>query len=270
MTQEASNAPLDPRSGHGAETPSPAARHWLEEAIPETEVWEADGRATPLAAHPTLRKYASVPDMARALVGAQALIGRKTVGLTPLPEGASDEDRARFDAELRRVLGVPADPGGYAIALPEGQQADARLLGWFRRAAHELGLSPTQAQGLSDRYNELAARTSREFEAQRGRRRAETLGALEQLWGSDAPGKTEVARRGFEAVAGRAGLDPAEVRRILDTHGDDPTMVRLFHEIGKANQEDGFVGGSGGSRSRDGAMSSERFFAEVVFGGKGE
>ncbi len=267
MTQEASIAPAD---GHGAQTPSPTARHWLEEAIPDTETWDLDGRTVPLSAHPALRKYAGVRDMARALASAQALIGRKTVGLAPLPGDASDDDRARFDAELRRLTGVPAGPEGYDIALPEGQRADARLMGWFRTAAHELGLSPGQAQGLSDRYNELAARTAREFEAQRGQRRAETLGVLEQLWGEDARGNTEIARRGFEAVAGRAGLDPAETRRILDAHGDDPVLVRLFHEIGKANQEDGFVGGIGGPAPRGQAMTPERFFAEVVFGGKGE
>lgn len=267
MMQEASIAPA---GGYGAETPSPTARHWLEEAIPDTETCEIDGQAVPLSAHPSLRKYAGVRDMARALVGAQALIGRKTVGLAPLPGDASDEDRARFDAELRRLTGVPAGPEGYAIALPEGQQADARLMGWFRTAAHELGLSPGQAQGLSDRYNELAARTVREFETQRGRRQAETLNALEQLWGSEAPGNAEIARRGFQAVAGRAGLDPAETRRILDAHGDDPVLIRLFHEIGKTNQEDGFVGGIGGPAPRGQAMTPERFFAEVVFGGKGE
>lgn len=267
MTQEASTAP---EYGYGAETPSTAARHWLEEALPEDALYESGGEAMPLRDHPALQKYGSAQDMAKALLHAQDLIGRKTVGLTPLAEDATDEDRQRFDGELRRVLGVPDDPGGYDIRMPEGLGADERLQGWFRKAAHESGLSPAQAQNLSDRYNDLLTDAAREFGQYREQRREETRRVLAGLWGSKAGANTEIAKRGFERLAGRIGLDTEEASRILEEHGDDQTMIRLFHEIGKAHQEDGYIAGNGGPRGRGEAMSPEQFFAEVVFGGKGD
>lgn len=266
MTEEARTAP---GNGHGGETPS-EDRHWLEDAFPEDALYEADGASVPLREHPALRKYGSAEDMARALVSAQSLIGRKTVGLAPLADDATDEDRARFDGELRRVLGVPQGPEGYELSVPEGAQADPALQDWFRGAAHEAGLSPRQAQALSDRYSALMAETARDFERERKRRAQDTLKSLESLWGRESRANVETAKRGFTALAGRIGLEPERMREIMEQHGDDETMIRLFHEIGKAHQEDGYVGGLGGPRGRGEAMSPERFFAEVVFGGKGE
>lgn len=267
MTPEASTAP---DSGHGAETPSPASHHWLEAAIPEDAVWQESGEAVPLREHPALKKYGSVQDMAEALVSAQNLIGRKTVGLVRPPQDAGDEEHAAFDAELRRLLEVPDDPEGYDVAPPDGGGADERLMGWFKRAAHEIGLSPAQARGLAERYNGLAAEAAREAEAQRHIRREESRKAIEALWGPHAGANVETARRGFTHVAERTGLEQDEIARLLDAYGDDAVMIRLFHEIGKAHREDGFVPGLGGPRGRDASMTPQQFFAEVVFGGKGD
>jgi len=264
MTQEASQTP---EPGHGQETPS-QDEHWLRQAIPEDAVIEHGGREIPLAEHPGLAKYGGVADMAKSLLHAQSLVGRKTVGLTRPGGDAAPEDWERFRGEFRRLAGVPDSPDGYALDGPEG--ADERLMHWFRGAAHELGLSPEQAQGLSARYNGWLGDAARELAAAREARRHETLRELSTRWGGGAPANLELARRGFTAMAGRAGLPEAEQQALLAAHGDDPVLIRLFHGVGTAFAEDGFVDGSSGPGSRARELSTQRFFAEEVFGGKGE
>ncbi|MBU1002378.1 MAG: hypothetical protein KKE73_07625 [Proteobacteria bacterium] len=266
MTQEASQAP---ETGHGAETPS-TQDNWLEQAFPEDAVAEHGGELIPLRQHPQLAKYGSAADMAKSLLHAQALVGRKTVGLTRPAEDAAPEDWEQYRAELRRMTGVPDSPDGYELDAPGGLPVDEGLMDWFRNSAHEMGLSPEQAQGLSERYNGWLVETAQEFARRHEASRHETLRGLNTRWGGDSAANLELARRGFSTFAGRAGLTQAEQETILAAHGDDPVMIRLFHGVGMAFAEDGFVTGSPGPGSRGREVSSQRFFAEEVFGGRGE
>lgn len=266
MNQEASQAP---GNGYGEETPS-AAAHWLERAVPEDAVLGEGPDAMPLREHPQLRKYGSVAEMAKSLLHAQSLVGRKAVGLVRPADGAGEEEWSAFRADLRRAVGVPDDPAGYDIALPEGLEPDGPLLDWFRGAAHGAGLSPEQVQDLSDRYVGWLADSSGRWNAERSARRDETLRELGGRWGGDAEANMERARRGFEHYAEKAGLDRAMRDALLAAHGDDPVLIRLFHGVGTAMAEDDFVLGDAGPLRPDEAMSPERFFAEEVFGGKGE
>ena len=266
MIEEASTTPGD---GHGMQTPSTPA-HWLEQAIPEDAVFGDGHDAMPLREHPQLRKYATVADMAKSLLHAQSLVGRKAVGLVRPGEGAAPEEWDTWRTELRQMMGVPEDPMGYDIAVPEGLAADEGLMDWFRGAAHGLGLSPDQAQGLSDRYSEWLGQAAGEFNRSREALRHETMRDLGMRWGGDAGLNMERARRGFDHFARKAGLDDAHRVALLSAHGDDPTMIRLFHSIGMAFTEDDFVDGGHGPSPRGEVLSPERFFAEKVFGGKGE
>ncbi|WP_461210083.1 hypothetical protein [Desulfocurvus sp. DL9XJH121] len=260
MNLEASQAPGD---GHGEETPS----HWLEQAIPEDAVLDLDGGSVPLRGHPQLAKYATVADMAKSLLHAQSLVGRKAVGLVRPGDQATDEERAAFDVELRRMLDVPEGPEGYDLAAPEN--ADGQMLGWFRDAAHEAGLSPDQARGLSEGYDAFMRRAAGQWREEREAQRNETLRELGRRWGGDAGANMEHARRGFLTCAENAGLSQTQREALLAAHGDDPVLIRLFHGVGTALAEDDFVDGAAGPRARS-EISPERFFAEEVFGGKGE
>lgn len=266
MYEEASMTPGD---GHGEETPSPPA-HWLEQAIPDDAVYGEGPDSMLLRDHPHLRKFGSVADMAKSFLNAQSLIGRKSVGLVRPAEEAGQEEWDGYHAELRRMVGVPDDPMGYEINLPEGQHADEHMMQWFREAAHGLGFSPEQAQGLSDRYNEWLGEMASQWGQRREAQRHETLRDLGMRWGGDAALNMERARRGFDHFADKAGLDEATRAEIMSAHGDDSVMIRLFHSIGSAFAEDDFVAGGNGPSRRGEAMTPERFFAEKVFGGRGE
>ncbi|GAB6177504.1 hypothetical protein JCM16814_23950 [Desulfobaculum senezii] len=263
MNMEASPAP---ETGNGIETPSTPA-HWIEDVIPEDAAIDVDGHNVPLREHPSLREFKSPADMARSLLHARSLVGRKTIGLTPPSEDATDEEQAAFDAQLRKMVGVPEAPEGYELDMPEGVEADGTFVDWFRASAHELGLSPQQAQGLADRYNALVSQFAEGDEAMAGARREQTGQQLRQLWGEQTDRNLDVARRGFGRVAEQAGLTQDEARGVLDAFGDNAAMVRLFHSVGMAFTEDTWAAGNGGPQGRRPTMSTERFFAEEVFGG---
>lgn len=262
MNTEASPAPGD---GNGIETPSTTA-HWIEEAIPEDAVCEVGGESVPLREHPGLREFKSPADMARSLLHARSLVGRKTIGLTPLGEDASDSERQEFEAELRRVQGVPDSPDGYEVPVPDGMEADTPLIDWYRDTAHSLGLSPQQVSGLAEKYNELVSQYAEGQSQAAEMQRHETQQSLGRLWGERAGENVAIARRGFVRAALAAGVGEDEARGFLDQYGDDAVMVRIFHSVGMAFREDSLAEGDAGPRRSRPAMSTERFFAEEVFG----
>lgn len=258
-------ASIAPENGHATQTPSPTT-HWLEEHLPPDVTWTQQGTTTPLRDHPTLQKYASVEDMAKALVHSQQMIGKKNIGLTELAEDATEQDKAAFDAELRRLLHVPEGPDDYDIALPDGLSEEGSLLGWFKGVAHELGISQQQAQTLSDRYNELMQDLHTDSGNRLADQEARCMASLRKLWGTQATQYAETARRGFQQTAARAGIDRKESDDILQAYGFNPVMLRIFYEVGRNQIEDDFVPGSSGPQSTGQAMTMQQFFAEKVFG----
>lgn len=266
MTTEASMAP---DHGHVAETPS-EDRHWIEEAISGEVAIAQGGETVPLNEHPALRKYENLTEMAKALVHAEGLVGKKTVGLMPLSEDAGDEERQAFDRELRRITSVPESPDGYELEMPDGLQADPVMSQWFAGAAHSAGLSPQQAQGLCDHYNDLMQEQFSQWQEADRTRKRDGLKALNEQWGDDAPVNTEYARRGFLETARRAGLNQTYMDMILGSHGDDPLLIRLFQVVGQAQAEDTLAGFPGNGPGKGREMTTQQFFTDVVFGGKGE
>ncbi len=266
MISDASIAPVAaPLPGQGPETTS----HWLE-TLPEDAFIERDQGAEriPLREHPKLRQFKSPADLARSYLEAQRLIGKKHVGLVPPTEDAPMQDKAAFERELRAMLGVPESPDGYELALPGQAEPHETLMPWFRKAAFDLGLSPSQARGLVEGYHRLVdemaeeARHQDEVEAEMGRRRA--VQSLRSLWGERLPDRAENARRGFMAVAGQAGIPDAEAKAFMDRHGDDPMILRIFNLVGNAFREDGLITGAA-SAAGDGPMSMEDFYRLEVF-----
>jgi hypothetical protein len=244
--------------------------HWLE-TLPEDLVLEdqspegAGGapRRTPLREHPKLRQFRSVADLARSYLNQERLVGRKAVGLVPPAEDAPEEERAAFEREWRTALKVPADPAGYVLRLPKGAAPDERAMPWFGRAAHSVGLTPAQAQGLVERYAEFEAQYWADERERLEAERAESLRQVREHFRGRAGEQVELAKRGFESAARSAGLDPAEARAFAQAYGDNLTFLRVFAHLGGRMQEDGLVDGSGRAPGRDEAISTEEFYRQL-------
>ncbi|MEW5775135.1 MAG: hypothetical protein AB1916_16580 [Thermodesulfobacteriota bacterium] len=261
-TMEAPAAPSYPADGQALGTTS----HWLE-SLPEDAVLEnrdPGGAPLSLREHPKLRQFRSVADLARSYLHQEHALGRKARGLAVPADDAPDEERAAFEREWRKALRVPEAPEGYALRMPRGVAPDNRAMPWFNRAAHGVGLSPAQAQGLLDRYHELETRIWSDERQRMDAERAEAVRRVHEHFRGQAAESVELAKRGFETAAGRAGLDPEEARAFAATYGDNLTFLRVFAHLGRQMQEDGMVDGSGHAPGRDEAISTEEFYRQLI------
>ncbi len=279
MTDPAEGAAIAPGDGQGAATTPEegVTGSWLDSLL-ETETFIIKGedgaeKPVPLRDHPKLKEFKSPAEMAKSLLNQEKLLGKKVIGLAPLKPDASDEDKAAWDKEYRAIMGVPEKPEDYEIPVPEGMEIHEGFKGWFVKAAHEAGFSPGQVKQMVGSYGgwaqaELQA-MSKANEAQQAEQRQATAKEATALFGGEAQATeaVELARRGFNAVCARAKIEPEKAEAISKSLGDDLTMVRLFHYIGKnTSKEDSLV--EGGAATPGEKMSTEKFYETEVFGQK--
>ncbi len=184
-------------------------------------------------------KFTSPADVVKSYAELERKLGRSV----EIPDAhASDEERAAF----HKRLGVPESADGYDLAVPDvgrDGDADARLAR-YSHLAHEIGLTPQQAQAAVDwYYQEIAAAT----EAQAGQhaRDAETAADttadleadLRKEWGSDYDRNMEYGRRALTTFGDAETVDKLE--RIVG----DKQVVRMLARIGRRMGEAGDTGG---------------------------
>lgn len=238
-------------AGNAVETPP--SENWLEQ-IPEDLTFEQKGedgqpRAVPLREHPKLKSYKGVGDLAKAYNELEKVVGKKAVGLVRPADDAPEEERKTFEAELRKTLGVPEKPDGYEIKVPEGRTiADQELYGWYRQTAHELGLSPSQAQQLFDQYDKLSRSHGEKMLQAAKAAEDNAVKSLVSHYGGEkqAAEATELAKRGYQALAVKAGLGSDEAKAFAEAYGNEPAFIRTFELVGKMTGDHGLIGGSGG------------------------
>ena len=213
-------------------TPAPAAAPAA--AAAAAPAWHAalpeDLRGNPaLAKYAPEAKEAPLADLAKALVSAQELVGRKGA-IVP-----KDGDAPEVTAAWRKAIGVPETAEGYTIArpetVPEMLWSDDTAKA-FAGIAHEANLTPAQAQLVAGKYLEMqAADMARLAEAGQA-----SVAALRTEWGQAYETKTALAAR-----AAAAYLPPEVLDLVLPTGtrlGDLPAMVKAFAQIGAASAED--------------------------------
>jgi hypothetical protein len=99
----------------------------------------------------TLAKYPNPLELMRGHANASKLIGQKSTLKAPAPD-AKPEEVAKFNEQIREVLGVPVKVEDYKIAkpdkLPEGLTWNEAEVGEFAKLAHFLNIPPAAAQKL--------------------------------------------------------------------------------------------------------------------------
>jgi len=180
------------------------------------------------------------------------LEGKLTNSVQLLKDDASDEDRATFFSKIGR----PDKPEGYEFKkpdLPEGITYDENQEKEFRNTCHTLGLSKGQATGIYDNFHQYVIKSFQALDGKRKQIRNEAEIKLKADWGDKYTENVEISRRAAKALGGE------EFITFMDQSGlgDNPIMVKTFHDIGTKILEDAILKGTppGVSAGEEGVLS---------------
>lgn len=132
-----------------------------------------------------------------------------------------------LQAHKERTADIPEDPSGYKI--PEGLPTSEKDMGTFVKAAHDLGLTQKQVEGLANWQKEANAEYSKAMNQQSENWKQSVL----KEWGDDTEANTELALRGVRDFASE------DLQKILGEtgFGNHPAVVAHFLNLGKVSAE---------------------------------
>ena len=138
---------------------------------------------------------------------------------------------------------VPESPDGYDITFAKDVSVDTGLLDAFRPAAHKLGITQGQAQGVADFYAEYMAAAS----AETSRRQGEALRQAVDGWEAEIKAMPGYANMRADAQRALAQYGSPELFQVVDDTliGSHPEMFRFMAAVGKALAEPEFRGKGG-------------------------
>lgn len=137
-------------------------------------------------------------------------------------------------------LGRPADPKGYELPKPDGD--DGKFAEAMAPKLHEAGLTKTQAQKIAQAFNEFSAARNAELDA---KAKADTEAQEAELKRELGP-RFDAERDRGRAAAKAFGVDESMLDSIEASMGYAKTM-KLFAAIGAKIGEDSFNAGEGTS-----------------------
>ena len=212
-----------------APEPTPASNNILQFIQPDGTLKDGWHETIP-DLPPSLKKFQSFEGLAKSYVNLESMLG-KGDKIPVLSEASSPEEVALF----RSKMGIPEDPSGYELAKPEGvpdEIWDPESLGEFTKLAHDLALSPNQAQKLAEWE---ATRQSSAFENVKTdvlKSRDEASAALKEEWGAEYQSKLNDAEKGAAA----AGLSP-EVLKGTPEMSNNPHFIKAMAYFGAQIKE---------------------------------
>jgi hypothetical protein len=183
-----------------------------------------------------LRGHADLSGKVQSAAEAQAQLESKLkVAIEPLPEGATEVQRKEYDAKLRGLVGVPENPGGYKVTLPENVPAEDPLLGAYLVAAHAEGMSQKQVQAGINSFLEYAQK------AETAQREAADK-ALKIQWGNKYDDNIKKAYLALEWIAKESGVPESELNGLMHLRSN-PSWVTMLFNLSRHYSEDGMARG---------------------------
>jgi hypothetical protein len=183
------------------------------------------------------KKYQDVSAVVKAMRGLESQVGSEKL---PLPKGPDDADGWN---RFYKAAGRPDAADGYKF--DAFQNLDPALTGAFAPAAHGMGLSQAQAEGVV-KFNEAMVAAQVKDTATR---HAGEVRDLRSELGTGFDATLEMSMRAAE----RFGLDPAMLEQVRGSIGPK-ALIGMLGKIGKAMGEDTMAGGG----RRDMQMTAEK------------
>jgi hypothetical protein len=148
-TADPTPAPADPAvvadASLAAASASPALPAWIQADGTFAEKWTEHVPEDMKASAIALQKFKDPMALARSYVHAEQQLGKK---VAPPTADSTPEQKAAWN----KIIGVPDSPDGYQLKpakLPEGVEWNEEAAKGFQTVAHELGLTPQQAQRIA-------------------------------------------------------------------------------------------------------------------------
>jgi len=192
---------------------------------------------TDLQSEACLKNMDSPTTLAKGYVHAQKLIGAKRVA-APEPTWADGQWNEFYEA-----VGRPKTPGDYVPPKIEGVEVKTDDPRWKQTAdaLHKAGLTQKQAEIVLSRYYEDTVTTTKSLATQLDQRKIQAETALKTEWGDQYDINVNLAKATVNKFA-----DPEFVAYINEGGGNDPRLIKVLANIGKAMIEDTSRGGSAG------------------------
>ena len=175
--------------------------------------------------HKSLEHITDVGALAKRYVNAQSMIGADKLAIPG--KHATDEDWS----EVYRRLGRPDAPDGYELdnEMPEGIEQNDDMLNWFKGAANEAGLTPSQAQKLLGGYNQFLGTQVGADEGQIQQMRETTEIELKKEYGAAYADRITNGNAAMQEF-GSAELSEIELAdgRLL---GDHPGIIKMMVNV---------------------------------------
>ena len=214
-----------------------------------------DGFSDEIRNDPTVRKYKSSEELAKAHINLQSKIGAK--GVIVPKEGATQEE---YDAFYEK-LGRPKTSDEYKFTPIENLHESIKITSdgekAFKDIAHKIGLSQVQADALNKWYlSNINASTKNSFEEQdKALKSAEAT--LRQDWGQGYEQRIKLAQRVVDKFGGE------EAKSALKEVGNNPAVLKMLAEIGSKMSEDS-IGDIGGGNLLMTASQAKQKIAEMA------
>jgi hypothetical protein len=192
-----------------------------------------DGLPEDVRGEKTLEKFKGEDGLAKLT---QSYIGlEKKLGTAVwIPqEGAKPEEVSDF----RKKLGIPESPDKYEIKYKEHEvlKYDENTDKIYKTLAHEIGLTPKQAQRLADFDSDRIIGAFDEM--QKGYEKSVT--EVKEEWGNDYQVNLDRANNVIRKFADEKDME------AIKRFENDPTLCRIFNKIGLSMSEHKFVPNNG-------------------------
>jgi len=194
-----------------------------------------------LRENPSLKDFKDVGGLAKSFLETKSKLG----SMTTIPgENAGAEDWGKF----WNRIGRPESPDKYELALPkmEGQNFSEEALASFRQHAHEVGMTPKQAQENMNWYMKVFQGQVEQQAAALSEAASASAKELRTEWGADYDKKMSAVDR---ALGQFFGEEEAKTLRALSAA--NPKLMKSLSEIGGTISESASKGGEMSEQSGD-------------------
>lgn len=195
---------------------------------PKTASWK-DNLPTDLKNSPLLQKFEDTPEgLGKAMeshANLEQLLGHEKV---PIPKDANDtEGWNRFS----KAMGIPDRAEAYGLPdsnLPESMQGVTIDKAKFGEIVHAHKLTPDQAKGLWEAYNEINIDTYQKAVAAKEQQVQDTVNRLKGDWGDAYETNVELG----QTVINKFAPDQEDNDYITNVLASDPRGIKFLAKIG--------------------------------------